>query len=277
MKQLLRSFADALGASRPVRALVARIVYPTVSRQLLGEIVADQVSPSGVAEAFGWKTHAYLVLETELWPGVNCAAVRLRCDWDTRKRLLDVAQAAIGEIPGDILEFGVAGGESLLMFAEAFPERTVYGFDSFEGLPEAWWTRPKGAFKSTPPLLGRPNVELIEGWFEQTVPRFLDTWPGPAALIHVDCDLYSSTCASLIPVLRRAQPGTVVVFDEYYNYPEFARHEWRAWREAQHRHHIASRCIAYDGRRAAFQILSIDPAGDVVDRVPLAVQPASVP
>jgi len=61
--RLLRAFLDSLGRSRFVRSLVSRLVYPTVAQNLLAEIVPDEASPSGLTEAFSWKTHAYLVLE----------------------------------------------------------------------------------------------------------------------------------------------------------------------------------------------------------------------
>jgi hypothetical protein len=49
---------------------------------------------------------------------------------------------------GLILEFGVRSGYSLNYFAKRFPERMLFGFDSFEGLHVDWaGTRsPKGTF-----------------------------------------------------------------------------------------------------------------------------------
>ena len=58
---------------------------------------------------------------------------------------------ALGEIkgPGIALEFGVASGNTLRTIA-ARGGREVYGFDSFDGLPEAWLNgMPAGAFAAT--------------------------------------------------------------------------------------------------------------------------------
>ena len=39
---------------------------------------------------------------------------------------------------GEVLEFGVFSGRSITFAANALPNITVHGFDSFEGLPEDW-------------------------------------------------------------------------------------------------------------------------------------------
>ena len=54
----------------------------------------------------------------------------------------------------------------------SWPGTTWYGFDSFEGLPEAWTLGAKaGAFSiggNLPPVRG--NVRLTKGFFEDTLP-----------------------------------------------------------------------------------------------------------
>jgi hypothetical protein len=76
----------------------------------------------------------------------------------------------------------------------------------------------KGAFAGWLPDVPR-NVQFIEGWFSETLPKFLYEDPGSIFLLHVDCDLYSSTkCVFDMPG-DRTIPGTVIVFDGYFNYP----------------------------------------------------------
>jgi hypothetical protein len=263
MKRVLKAYVTRLSESRLMLRIVANLVYPAVARCLRDEIQADVASPSGFAEALAWKTHAYLVLNEELRPtGQDCSGEMLRHNHETRRRLFDlVLDSPLPE--GDILEFGVYRGESLLYLAERCPERRVYGFDSFEGLPDDWWARPKGFFKTEPPRIEGPNLKLVKGLFQESLPRFLAEWSGRAALLHIDCVLYESTRACLLPILSRCQVGTVVVFDEYYNYPDFAHHEWLAWREARAQYKITSRCIVYDGRRVAFKITDL---GDLADK-----------
>lgn len=255
MKKLLKALAAYLARSRVMRSLVGNLIYPAVVDSLRDEVQPDVVSQSGVVEAFAWKTHAYLVLNEELRAtGRDCSMGTMRCGHDTRARLIDTVIACAAGTEGDILEFGVYKGESLLVFAELCPDRHVYGFDSFDGLPETWWTRPKGTFKTEPPNIDKPNVTLIKGSFEETLPRFCAGWSERAAIVHVDCDLYKSACTCLLRILPRCKVGTVVLFDEYYNYPDFASHEWLAWREIRAMYRMTAPCIAYDGRRAAFQI-----------------------
>jgi len=146
---------------------------------------------------------------------------------------LDTLRHALTLVPKDgmVLEFGVYSGKTLRIIAEARDGKEVYGFDSWEGLPEAWRSNiDAGAFKAQQ----QPDVEgaeLVDGWFEDSLPPFLDAHPGPVAMVHVDCDLYSSTKTVLDQVGPRLRPGTIIVFDEYWNYPGWQDHEHRAWME----------------------------------------------
>ncbi|WIX98323.1 class I SAM-dependent methyltransferase [Amycolatopsis mongoliensis] len=140
---------------------------------------------------------------------------------------------ALGLVPagGMVLEFGVYSGSTLKMIASACAGHEVYGFDSFQGLPEDWRPNiPAGAFTADRP----PEVdgaELVIGWFADTLGGFLDDHPGEVAFLHLDADLYSSTKTVLDHVGPRLRPGSVVVFDEYFNYPGWEQHEHRAWQE----------------------------------------------
>jgi len=262
VKQRLKSMAQCLADTRVVRSFVANLVYPTINRCLQAEFQPDIRSASGLAEAIAWKSHAYLVFEEELRPtGKDCSEERMRCDSETRSRILQTVLERTADIEGDVLEFGVYNGESLLTFADLCSTRKVFGFDSFEGLPDGWWTRPKGAFRNTVPIPERPNLTLVRGLFDDSLPKFLEEWPNRAAIIHVDCDLYESTLSCLMPILPRCQIGCVLLFDEYYNYCDFAQHEWLAWRKVRSTYGVVARCIAYDGRRAAFQITHVERSG----------------
>ena len=72
------------------------------------------------------------------------------------------------------LEFGVASGNTINYISQ-FTDDKVYGFDSFEGLPEKWRDGfDKGAFSQngTLPKVNQ-NVELIKGWFNETLLPFI--------------------------------------------------------------------------------------------------------
>jgi predicted O-methyltransferase YrrM len=76
------------------------------------------------------------------------------------------------------------------------------------------------------------NVELVVGWFDDTLPGFAAAHADEAlALLHVDCDLYSSTKTIFAALARHIVPGTVIIFDEYFNYPEWRLHEYKAFAE----------------------------------------------
>lgn len=132
---------------------------------------------------------------------------------------------------GLIMEFGVATGRTLNHFARLWPHKTVYGFDGFEGLPENWtWYMRKEHFKQSLPKV-KPNCELVVGWFDETLDGFLATHPGPVAFAHIDSDLYSSAKYVLSKLLPRIKSGTVILFDEYFNFPGWQQDEFRAWQE----------------------------------------------
>lgn len=120
------------------------------------------------------------------------------------------------------LEFGVASGNTI-NYISRFTTDKVYGFDSFEGLPEKWRDGyDVGAFSRNGSLPSvNSNVELIKGWFNETLPSFIQTHNKKVSFIHMDADLYSST-KYILDVLRDyLDPYCIIVFDELVNYPGF--------------------------------------------------------
>jgi hypothetical protein len=63
------------------------------------------------------------------------------------------------------------------------------------------------------------------------LPPFLEKHRDPVSFLHVDCDLYSSTVSIFSGLGRRLQEGAIVLFDEYYNFPRWREHEFRAFQE----------------------------------------------
>lgn len=146
--------------------------------------------------------------------------------------------------PGAILEFGVAGGHSITQIAAAAKGRPVHGFDSFEGLPEHWsgHLTLRGAFDQggKPPKVPA-NVTLHKGWFDATLPAWKAAHADRIGFLHVDCDIYSAARYVLFELAERFQAGTIIRFDEYFNYPNWRRHEFRAWQET-----VAAFDLTYD-------------------------------
>jgi hypothetical protein len=149
-----------------------------------------------------------------------------------RAELLEFALECCA-VEGAIMEFGVFRGESLRFIAKRVGQE-VHGFDSFEGLPEDWtYFQKKGRFSldGKIPEFREGNVFLHKGWFEDTLPKFLAGHAGPARLIHIDCDIYSSTRTVFALLAPRIVKGTVIVFDEYLGYPSWQQHEFKAFQE----------------------------------------------
>jgi O-methyltransferase len=147
-------------------------------------------------------------------------------------------------IAGCIVECGVAeGGCSALMatvVANQNSERTTWLFDSFEGLPdptEKDFVDPGGRLtgENVRPLergsclgslnkvqrvlfrefaLNRTKVELVKGWFQDTLPAYRDKL-GPIAMLRIDGDWYESTKCCLDNLFDRIVPGGYCIADDY--------------------------------------------------------------
>jgi predicted O-methyltransferase YrrM len=202
---------------------------------------------TGVSKALGRTRYAYnLVHVAKLRAAFDSAEyyaekMSTAAIYKDRKRILDSAPLHTLEA-GLILEFGVASGKSINRLARAFPKRKLHGFDSFKGLPETW--RPNfrtGHFAQDVPPVAE-SVTLHVGWFEDTLPRFVSDHQGATiALLHVDCDLYSSTKTIFEYLEGMIAKGTVILFDEYLNYPNWRQHEYKAFQEL-----VAAKGIQYE-------------------------------
>jgi hypothetical protein len=182
--------------------------------------------------------------------------------FETQRELLDYALSQT-EGGGHYLEFGVYSGGTIRHLARRKPAVTFHGFDSFEGLPEAWggFILGRRAFARggrVPRVPG--NVELHKGWFADTIPDWCSRTDGPLAFVHVDCDLYSSTVDILRELAGRLRPGTVIVFDEYFNYPGWERHEFKAWQEFVADKHVEYAYLGYARQQVAVRIVGIGSA-----------------
>jgi len=145
------------------------------------------------------------------------------------------------EIPGDFMECGIwRGGAGILMAGylriHGIEGRRVHLADSFEGLPEPTAEQDPDLSRDVYPqlavslqdvkrnfqkydLLG-PNVEFIEGWFADSLPK------APIqrlSLLRADGDLYSSTWEILENLYDKVSPGGVVIMDDYGVLPQCAQ------------------------------------------------------
>ena len=143
------------------------------------------------------------------------------------------------DVSGDLAECGVWRGQSLVPMGVYLQQRhiskRVYGFDSFKGFPESVvldkkfggtneeWKQP-GVMSNTSidvvrsklVQFGVGNVELVEGFFENTLPSYSDY---TFSFVHLDCDLYSSYKVCLEFFYPRMSPGGIILLDEYNDPP----------------------------------------------------------
>lgn len=145
------------------------------------------------------------------------------------------------KLPGGFfLELGVGMARTINFIAALKPREIIHGFDSFEGLPEDWdkgnIVRQKGTFalknaSFMPPLV--KNIRVYKGLFEDVLPQFKEEIlkGTPISFLNVDCDSYTSTKNAFAVLGANIHPGTILFFDELYNYPTYAQHEWKALQE----------------------------------------------
>ncbi len=131
-------------------------------------------------------------------------------------------------------EFGVGCGNSARRLSKLLSEfGQFYLFDGWEGIPDDWklgdhLTERAGKWKFPKFKTRDDRFTFVDGWYEDTLPF---EFPGQLGLVHIDCDVYSSTRT----VLGRIDPwigeGTVLIFDEIWGYQNYADHEYKAYRE----------------------------------------------
>jgi hypothetical protein len=149
-------------------------------------------------------------------------------------------------VNGLLLEFGVYKGKTLNQICKYWPDRIVFGFDSFVGLPEDWFIDGEAGISmrankfdltDSDPIEYPMNSVLVRGWYENSIQPWLAKHTGSIAFLHIDCDLYSSTKTVLNQLNSRIVPGTVIAFDEFYPwenstpYSEWVNHEYLALKE----------------------------------------------
>lgn len=155
---------------------------------------------------------------------------------------------------GYYLEFGVFNGQSIIETYGILRGllTSVYGFDSFAGLPSLSAedsaslnltpSFAEGNFKSLPievirsyilassTRLGDENLVLTKGFFEDSLPKFNKAEfnnKGPCLVAHVDCDLYSSSKDVFSFLDDIVTTGTWLLLDDYWLYRGSPKHGQR--------------------------------------------------
>jgi len=161
-----------------------------------------------------------------------------------------VKQICQKNIPGNIVECGVAGGGSTALMAAVIQRyskqpRWLYAFDSFSGMPAptekdrhqgipadqtGWGTGTCAAPETTvqeicSKLKVRQIVKTVKGYFQETLPK-MRNMVGMISLLHVDGDWYESTQVIFQNLYDR------VVNDGYIQVDDYGH--WEGCRQAVH-------------------------------------------
>lgn len=187
--------------------------------------------------------------------GVPCFSDGPDDPHEARYRIYDYVFSKYVREPVDYLEFGVAQGKSMRWALSKFSSAShLYGFDSFEGLPQDWYrgfTRGTFSNKGVPPPLHAPNLTFVKGWFEDSLQPFLaSTQLKPRLVLHMDADLYAPTKYVLSAMMNLLVPGTIIIFDEYW----FLKDEFRALQEFVRETGKQFKYLAVSDARAAVQL-----------------------
>jgi len=158
-----------------------------------------------------------------------------------------------------IAEFGVWQGESINFFARNSPHSRLFGFDSFEGLEEDWYGyRLQRGFFSTNGVIPKVehNVQIIKGWFEDTVPLFIkELGQKQIKILHMDADTYKPTKYVLDTLIGNLTRGSIIIFDEYFGYSNWELHEFKAFQEVVKFSGTKYRYIGHTNMQVAVEIL----------------------
>ena len=144
----------------------------------------------------------------------------------------------IKNLPGDILEFGVFKGSSLIRFMtfrsilENNYSRKIYGFDTFNKFPSQKRKNDKKLRKNFTKDAGNPitkkklnkilldkkfeNFELVEGDVLKTLDKFLKKNPNlKISLLHLDMDVYNSTKFVINKLKDKIVKKGIILIDDY--------------------------------------------------------------
>jgi len=125
-------------------------------------------------------------------------------------------------VPGDVAEFGVYNGGSSRILSVLFPDRTIWAFDTYEGMPKEDFDSQldrdgPGSFRpayTVAEMFGSYlNVIPVKGRFSETIehlplrPKF--------AFVYIDCDLYKSARDIFSWLPWHLMRGAVIFLDDY--------------------------------------------------------------
>ncbi|MGD0731137.1 MAG: TylF/MycF/NovP-related O-methyltransferase [Terracidiphilus sp.] len=107
--------------------------------------------------------------------------------------------------------------------------KRIFACDSFQGLTEKFENAEVGTFACEPPRI--PGVEIVKGFFEDSLTPELAARVGRVALASLDADLYSSTLCALNWLTPLLGTGSLLLFDEFLGEKESEKRAFEEWSE----------------------------------------------
>ena len=138
-------------------------------------------------------------------------------------------------LDGTLVEFGCLQGTSLDADRQVLPLTALCmastASSGFPGLGR--YREGAGAFDigAKPPELSVSSVKFHVGWFDDTIPAFSQQYSGPLPSPISTPTSTAPTKTVFDGLSDWFVPGTIVVFDEYFGYHGWQRHEHKAFHE----------------------------------------------
>lgn len=153
------------------------------------------------------------------------------------------------------LEFGVYQGNSTNFFSKKL--KTLFAFDSFEGLEEDWVGTNKrtGYFHLNQkiPKLNK-NVNLAVGKVQDTLDNFLNNHQKKINFVHLDFDTYKPTKFVLEKIKPFLANDSILIFDQFYNYAGWKDGEYKAFKEVFNSENYSYKAFNLESKQCVIQI-----------------------
>lgn len=162
-----------------------------------------------------------------------------------QRALMEMSRHVCREnIPGAMVDCGVWNGGSSILLGVAAPDRHVWAFDSFTGLPKPgerdtdagddWEGTVVGSEEKLKAGFARyagnmDRLHVVKGWFHETFPQAVQQID-EIAVLHIDADFHDPCRLVLDTFYDKVSPGGFIAVDDLrmWQGAQIATNEFRA-------------------------------------------------